>query len=94
MIQNADDAGASQISFMLDLQSHSTCYLINTSLKMYQGPALYSWNNSVFTNEDWQSIQEMGQSTKREASVKVGRFGLGFVSVYHITGLQAISKLY
>jgi len=40
----------------------------------------------MFTNEDWNGIQEIARSRKREDPLKVGRFGIGFNSVYHITG--------
>lgn len=48
--------------------------------------ALYVYNDAVFTLEDWNGIQEIARSRKREDPLKVGRFGIGFNSVYHITG--------
>lgn len=50
------------------------------------GPALYVYNNASFTEEDWEGIQLAGRSFKRNDPNKVGRFGIGFNSVYHITG--------
>lgn len=50
------------------------------------GTALYVYNDAVFTAEDWNGIQEIARSRKREDPLKVGRFGIGFNSVYHITG--------
>lgn len=50
------------------------------------GTALYVYNDAVFTEEDWNGIQEIARSRKREDPLKVGRFGIGFNSVYHITG--------
>ena len=44
------------------------------------------YNDAVFTEEDWHGIQEIARSRKREDPLKVGRFGIGFNSVYHITG--------
>lgn len=44
------------------------------------------YNDAVFTPEDWNGIQEIARSRKREDPLKVGRFGIGFNSVYHITG--------
>lgn len=35
---------------------------------------------------DWTGIQRPGVSHKREDPRSVGRFGLGFTSVYHLTG--------
>lgn len=51
-----------------------------------QGPALYSYNDAHFTDEDWQGIQMLGQSVKQKDPMKVGKFGLGFKSVFHLTG--------
>lgn len=51
-----------------------------------KGPALYAYNNAAFTDEDWEGIQSAGRSVKRDDPNKVGRFGIGFNSVYHITG--------
>lgn len=51
------------------------------------GPALYVYNNAVFTPEDWHGIQEIARSRKKDDPLKVGRFGIGFNSVYHITGV-------
>lgn len=50
------------------------------------GTALYVYNDAVFTAEDWNGIQEIARSRKRDDPLKVGRFGIGFNSVYHITG--------
>ena len=86
MIQNADDAGATTIQFFVDARQHPNDTVFNKKLKSCQGPALISANNAVFSEEDWQGIQKPQQSIKADDPFKVGRFGLGFNSVYHITG--------
>ena len=55
-------------------------------LAQYQGPALYAWNDAVFEKEDWQGLAKIEQSCKENEVLKIGRFGLGFLSVFHITG--------
>ena len=45
-----------------------------------------SFNNAPFKKEDWDSIQSLHQSGKAKNPHKVGKFGIGFNSVYHITG--------
>ena len=52
----------------------------------FQGPALMSFNNAMFTEDDWKSIQMLNYSAKSEDPHKIGRHGVGFASVYHITG--------
>ena len=88
MIQNADDAGASVIQFYVDKREHDTSGLVKSELTdyNYHGPALLSSNDVEFTEKDWKGIQSLQQSIKVDDPFKVGRFGIGFNSVYHLTG--------
>ena len=45
----------------------------------------------MFKPEDWESIGDLSQSKKAEDVLKVGRFGIGFQSVHHITGKGSIN---
>ncbi|MEQ2313230.1 hypothetical protein AMECASPLE_039557, partial [Ameca splendens] len=85
LIQNADDAQATEVIFIHDERSYGTESLWSSNLGQYQGPALYAYNNAVFTDEDWERIQKAGRSGKINDPNKIGRFGIGFNSVYHIT---------
>ena len=87
IIQNADDAGATKVHFYLDNRQHRTESVIHPELVSFQGPSLMAYNDAVFTDKDWQSIQDMQQSVKAENPFKVGKFGIGFNSIYHITGI-------
>ena len=53
---------------------------------MLQGPALYAYNDAQFTKDDWKGIRMLCDSIKFKDPMKVGRFGLGFKSVFHMTG--------
>jgi len=88
IIQNADDAGATTVSFLLDSrQNHyGTASLCNPELARFQGPALYSSNNAQFKQEDWNGLESVMDSNKKDEPLKVGRFGIGFNSIYHVTG--------
>ena len=88
IIQNADDAGASEVRFLFDATSYGTSSLVSPGLACFQGPALYCYNNAVFTEEDWEGLQSLMRSKKKDNPLKVGRFGIGFNSVYHITGMK------
>ena len=100
LIQNADDAQATKVGFLIDWREHwpddphkttSNDFMPELgNFKKYQGPALYAWNNGVFKKEDWKSLCKINQSSKEEDILKVGRFGLGFQSVFHITGIQIV----
>nr|XP_002734859.1 PREDICTED: sacsin-like [Saccoglossus kowalevskii] len=90
LIQNADDAGATEVKFLLDTTEYGTTSLLTPSIATYQGAALYCYNDSVFNDADWKSIQSVQQSVKKKDPLRTGRFGLGFVSVYHITDMPSI----
>ena len=51
------------------------------------GPALCVYNDAEFTGRDWEGIRMLHTSIKEQDPLKVGRFGLGFKSVFHLTGL-------
>jgi sacsin len=53
---------------------------------MYKGPGICVYNDAVFTDKDWEGIVTIYNSIKEEDPLKVGRFGLGFKSVFHMTG--------
>ncbi|XP_053295044.1 sacsin [Pleuronectes platessa] len=90
LIQNADDGQATEVVFIHDERSYGTKSLWTEELEKYQGPALYAYNNAAFTDDDWEAIQRAGRSDKRNDPNKVGRFGIGFNSVYHITDVPSI----
>ena len=48
---------------------------------------MYAYNNEVFKDEDWEGIRMLQNSVKEDDPLKVGRFGLGFKSVFHMTGM-------
>ena len=88
IIQNADDAGATKVSFLLDSRPNffGKNSLYEPSLAKFQGPALYAQNNALFEEEDWENLERLMRSSKKDDPLKVGRFGIGFNSVYHMTG--------
>ena len=45
------------------------------------------YNDAKFSDEDWTGIKMLYSSIKEFDRTKVGRFGLGFKSVFHITGI-------
>ena len=93
MIQNADDAGATVVQFYVDCRQHGSQGLVKPELAAYQGPALISANDAMFSEQDWEGIQSLQQSIKADDPFKVGRFGIGFNSVYHLTGM-VLSSIY
>ena len=51
-----------------------------------QGPAFYAYNDAQFQEKDWKGIRMLQESVKEKEPLQVGRFGLGFKSVLHMTG--------
>ena len=84
-LQNADDAGAGVVKLCVDERSFGTASLAHEKLAQFQGPALLVYNDGVFSDEDFDSIQSIGDSKKRGQLAKTGRFGIGFNSCYHLT---------
>ncbi|KAL7096896.1 hypothetical protein ACP275_10G109500 [Erythranthe tilingii] len=85
MVQNAEDAGASNVTFLLDKSNYGTSSLLSPEMGDWQGPALYCFNDSVFSSQDLYAISRIGQESKLEKPFAIGRFGLGFNCVYHFT---------
>jgi sacsin len=54
-----------------------------------QGPALWAFNDAVFTDKDFENINKLAGGTKIEDLSKIGRFGLGFNAVYHLTDVPS-----
>ncbi|XP_069597887.1 sacsin-like [Ranitomeya imitator] len=90
LIQNADDAKASEVIFVYNEGEYGTDTLYAMDPHAIQGPSLLVYNNEMFSDRDWEGIQKPGNSIKRKDPDTVGRFGLGFNSVYHMTDYPAI----
>ena len=74
---------------MFGLDSRVICVILFYCTIVQDG-ALFVYNDAKFTDEDWDGIRSAGFSQKREKVDKVGRFGIGFSSVYHLTGKRNI----
>ncbi|OVE69035.1 hypothetical protein CCS79_08905 [Clostridium diolis] len=84
-IQNADDAEAEEIVFVIDEQQYSITGLPKSMHWLHTTPSLLVYNNRSFTENDIEGIQSIGASGKSESVGKTGRFGLGFNSCYNVT---------
>lgn len=85
LLQNADDAKATEIYFVFDPRTHPTDRIFDDKWIPMQGPALCVYNNQPFTEDDIRGIQNLGRGTKEANPGKTGQYGIGFNSVYHIT---------
>ena len=89
LIQNSDDAGATEVSFIFDQAQHGDQSLLSPSMREWQGPALCVFNNAQFTPRDLRNICSIGSNAKLAAGNATGRFGLGFNAVYHFTDVPS-----
>lgn len=78
LLQNADDAGATQlhIAWLPSLQS--------AEHPLLHGPLLMIVNNGPFRYRDSYAIHLAGTGSKGHDERKIGKFGLGLKSVFHL----------
>ncbi|KAK3583509.1 hypothetical protein CHS0354_026095 [Potamilus streckersoni] len=89
LLQNADDAGATEVHFVKDYRHHSCRRVFEEKPTPIQGPALCVYCDSSFTEEDIKGIQKLGLGSKQYDPSKIGQYGIGFNSVYHITDIPS-----
>ena len=62
LVQNADDAGATEVRLMLDAcATRGTKSLLAPGMAAWQGPALVAWNDATFAPSDFRAIARIGQ---------------------------------
>lgn len=96
LIQNAEDAEATEVKILYDsrhVNSEPVDERKRPFRKYFKGPALVVYNNAKFTEQDWKGIKMLYTSIKEDDPLKVGRFGLGFKSVFHITANDGSSTV-
>ncbi|KAF9145199.1 hypothetical protein BG015_011964 [Linnemannia schmuckeri] len=89
-LQNASDAGATEYRFWLDSRSFGTDKVLSKQMAAWQGPALMIYNDAEFSDKDFDALCRLGVGNKKEDTLKIGRHGLGFNSVYHFTDVPSI----
>nr|XP_022329313.1 sacsin-like [Crassostrea virginica] len=87
LVQNAEDAGARTFKIFYKEGNPETHPRTSGSgyNRYFKTPALCVHNDGVFSTEDWKGIKSIYTSVKEKDALKVGRFGLGFKSIFHIT---------
>ena len=65
----------------MDTNTYPAKSLVDPGLAEYQGPALLVYNNSRFTDDDFESLKRLGDSRKARDKSATGKYGLGFSSV-------------
>ncbi|CAG2253087.1 Sacsin [Mytilus edulis] len=89
LLQNADDAKASEMHIVLDYNYHEADNLFSDSWISLQGPSLLVYNDSSFSEADIKGIQRLGIGSKGDDPTKTGQYGVGFNAVYHLTDVPS-----
>ena len=89
LLQNADDAEATELNIIYDSRNHESDLLLFPGMAKAHGPALIVHNDRTFAEEDFENITKLAGATKRDKPLKIGKFGVGFCSVYHITDVPS-----
>ena len=89
LLQNADDAEATELNIIYDSRNHESDLLLFPGMAKAHGPALIIHNDRTFAKEDFENITKLAGATKRDKPLKIGKFGVGFCSVYHITDVPS-----
>ena len=95
LIQNADDASASEVVLLWTgdpVPKRSSCLPTWLSAKVQRSGRT---TMQSFSDKDFENINKLAGATKLEDLHKIGRFGLGFNSVYHFTDVPSfVSREY
>ena len=54
-------------------------------MRLLQGASLLVYNNAEFSEENWKSISNVAARAKADDRTQIGKFGIGFISVYNVT---------
>eukprot|EP01117_Protostelium_nocturnum_P016092 TRINITY_DN6312_c0_g1_i1.p1 TRINITY_DN6312_c0_g1~~TRINITY_DN6312_c0_g1_i1.p1 ORF type:complete len:1595 (-),score=487.74 TRINITY_DN6312_c0_g1_i1:214-4998(-) len=90
-IQNADDARARRFVVIYDEGDERNSGkekgegLLSKEMEEWQGPSLYIYNDSVFSDNDFANVVSLGKSQKHDDNSRIGKYGLGFNVAYHFT---------
>lgn len=74
LLQNADDARATEFSLMFDEREFERTGLMSKEMSKLQGFSLICYNDAVFEEKDFASIRTLGNSRKKQDMEKVFSF--------------------
>jgi sacsin len=92
-LANAEDSGASKVEWLLDDCSHHQhpdTELLDTNLRDFQGPALFVYNDGIFSDEDFKGLKRIGRGSKFDKELAIGMHGRGSLTMYHFTDVPMI----
>ena len=100
-LANAADAGATEFGVTQDIRQcqpqEDHQYISHDMKKLCGQPSLILHNNGVFSSSDWKGICSIGSGSKQGSvgeKPKIGRFGLGALSMFYFTEVLLTSTIY
>jgi hypothetical protein len=51
-----------------------------------------AWNDSIFSDQDWENLTSIASGGKRNEEGKIGTWGTGFLSVFHLTDIPEVNS--
>jgi hypothetical protein len=90
-VANAIDAGASDVSFILDEKQFTAARVLAPKMADFQhSPSLLIHNDALFTEKDFAGIRRVGRGGKTDEPNSIGRFGEGALSLFYFTEVSTI----
>lgn len=99
-LANAADAEATEFGVTLDITQHpfqKDHQFVEGLRGLCSHPSLIVHNNGIFTSSDWEGICSVGSGSKKESingKLKIGRFGLGALSMFYFTEVILMLCIY
>jgi len=99
-LANAADAEATEFGVTLDITQHpfqKDHQFVEGLRGLCSHPSLIVHNNGIFTSSDWEGICSVGSGSKKESingKLKIGRFGLGALSMFYFTEVLLMLRIY
>jgi hypothetical protein len=92
-VANAEDCGtATKSHWILDSEKSEfpSKTILCDELEEWQTPSLYFYNDGVFTDSDFKALVDIGMGTKAGDSSKIGKYGLGSLTMYLFTDVPSM----
>ncbi|KIK66157.1 hypothetical protein GYMLUDRAFT_219036 [Collybiopsis luxurians FD-317 M1] len=90
-LANASDAKACQFEILLDTKPCNSTRILCPQMSVFQqGPALVLFNDTIFSDNDFRGVRNIGEGGKQDSSGTIGKFGLGALSFYHFSEVAFI----
>jgi sacsin len=92
-VANAEDCGsATRVHWILDRENvrFPVQHLLCEALQSWQTPALYVYNDGVFSEDDFDALIGVGMGSKAADTAKIGNYGLGSLTMYLFTDVPSI----